>query len=139
MSDCEMLTLTAPNHIKYLQLIEACVAELCQIVGRPPEEAYALQLAIHEACTNVIEHAHGGDASAQVKLSFALGDDCLEIDVYDWGKGFDLTLVANHEPETLHERGYGLAIIKGVMNEVSYVRDPAQGNRLHLVKRFDGG
>jgi len=137
----ETVKLQVPSNTRYLSLVGACVAEVCRRVeGLPdPEKAtYDIQLAVNEAVVNAIKHAHGGSTLDQVKVVFSLLSRRLEIDIYDRGEGFDLTAVPDPDLGEPHEGGYGLMIIKKLMDEVSYHRDPEQGNQLHLVKYLGG-
>ena len=142
MKATETVTLQVPSNTRYLSLVGACVAEVCRRVeGLPDPEktTYDIQLAVNEAAVNAIKHAHGGSPHDQVKVIFSLFPGRLEIDIYDRGEGFDLAAVPEPDLEEPHEGGYGLMIIKELMDEVSYHRDPAHGNRLHLVKYLGGG
>ena len=141
MEATETVTLHVPSNTRYLSLVGACVAEVCRRVeGLPdPEKAtYDIQLAVNEAAVNAIKHAHGNRPHDQIKVVFSLFPRRLKIDIYDWGEGFDLTAVPDPDLEEPHEGGYGLMIIKKLMDEVSYHRDPARGNQLHLVKYLRG-
>ena len=141
MEATETVTLQVPSKTRYLSLVGACVVEVCRRVeGLPdPEQAtYDVQLAVNEAVVNAIEHAQSDRPHGQVKVVFSLLPRRLEIDIYDWGEGLDLAAIAEPDLEELHEGGYGLMIVKKLMDEVSYHRDPVRGNRLHLVKYLRG-
>ena len=141
MEATETITLQVPSNTRYLSLVGACVAEVCRRVeGLPDPEktTYDIQLAVNEAAVNAIKHAHGGSPHDQVKVIFSLFPGRLEIDIYDRGEGFDLAAVPEPDLEEPHEGGYGLMIIKELMDEVSYHRDPVRGNQLHLVKYLVG-
>ncbi len=53
-------------------------------------------------------------------------------------KSNEIAAVPEPDPDEPGEGGYGLLIIKELMDEVGYHCDPVQGNRLHLVKYFGG-
>lgn len=136
MSDNKAVVLVIPNQVRYLPLVGSCVVELCALDPRLGAEAVAIQLAVHEACTNVIEHAHGGEPLYVVRLEFSFDVEALRIYIYDQGDGFDPTVVPEPDPEALQERGYGVMIMRNVMDDVSYERGTAWGNRLTLTKRY---
>jgi serine/threonine-protein kinase RsbW len=141
METMETVTLTVPAHTRYLSLVRACAAELCHTIeslSHREQVIYDIQLVVSEAVTNAMLHAYGSRPDGRVQVVFSLLPGRLEIDVYDWGEGFDPTAVPKPDLEEPGESGYGLMIIRSLMDEVGYRRDPVQGNRLHLVKRVGG-
>ena len=78
-----------------------------------------------EACINAFEHADCHDE--QLHLTFRLGREpkgreWLEVEVLDRGKGFDHEKVEEPSPQKTfsshRKRGWGLQIIKSLMDEV---------------------
>ncbi|MFZ5918242.1 MAG: ATP-binding protein [Chloroflexota bacterium] len=156
MESAERIELVIPSQLKYLTVVGACVAELCQhIEGLEDAEqmAYNVQLAVHEGVANVIQHAYDNQPGFQVTLVFTLKPFSFEIEIRDQGKGFDLAATIDQEMtqaerlesamgegdfslELMGERQRGLLLMTQLMDEVSYQRDKEQGNRLCLVKRW---
>jgi len=58
------LELTLDARPQNLALIRLALAGVAANAGAPREVVSDLKLAVTEACTNVIQHAYGGDASA---------------------------------------------------------------------------
>jgi len=121
--DEERVELTIPSQLRYLPLVSACVRGFCR---------WTLGLR-----TNIIEHAYGGCADGQVKFVFRSRGSYLEIEISDHGKGFDFNSVPSPPLSALQEGGYGIFLIKKLVDEVSYQSDPVTGNHLRLVKYFD--
>ncbi|BCJ55529.1 hypothetical protein Asp14428_70040 [Actinoplanes sp. NBRC 14428] len=92
-----------------------------------------LELALTEACANVVNHAAGAD-SIQVRLDVA-ADRCA-IDVADNGAGFDTGEVA--EPDATSDRGRGLFLIKALSENVRMQSVPRRGSLIHFEKSFAG-
>jgi anti-sigma regulatory factor (Ser/Thr protein kinase) len=140
----EQVRLTIPSQTKYLAAIGACVTELCrQIEGLDDvkQVAYNLQLAVHEGVANVVEHAHADCPQAHVDVAFTLTPTSLEVEIKDYGPGFDLEAnlaraAAAIERGEISDRTRGLYLIKQLVDEVSYRRDAEHGNCLRLVKQF---
>ncbi len=111
--------------------LTACLAVL------QPQTGSALfaraELAVHEACMNVIDHANlpGGSTLA---LALALTDENLTVRVSDSGEPFDLAAVPIPDPHVLQPRGYGVKIIRALVSDLSY-RRLESSNELSL--RFD--
>ncbi|GIE92844.1 ATP-binding protein [Paractinoplanes rishiriensis] len=91
-----------------------------------------LEIAITEACTNVVKHASGAE-SFEVRLDVA--DDHCAIDVCDDGDGFDPDACAG-TPEASSERGRGLLLIKALGENVRMHSVPRRGSLIHFEKSF---
>jgi serine/threonine-protein kinase RsbW len=94
-----------------------------------------VELAVSEACTNAIRHPQDPDAEATVAIRFEVHEDRLVVEVKDRGAGFDLEKVPLPDFEELSEGGYGLFIIRRVMDEVFYTRGD-EYNTLIMKKYF---
>lgn len=122
------------------------LAQICEFVTVYAEEAgfdergvYAVQLAVDEAATNVIEHAYGGDDQGDMDITCKIDEQNLTVTIHDHGKTFN----PNHVPEPvtnvpleqLRSRGLGVFLIRKMMDEVCYEFSPTNGNTLTMVKR----
>lgn len=90
-----------------------------------------LELAITEACANVVNHASGTE-SFEVLLEVA--EDHCAIDVRDEGAGFDPAAVDT--PEAGSERGRGLFLIRALAENVRMQSAPRRGSLIHFEKSF---
>ncbi|RSM52803.1 ATP-binding protein [Actinoplanes sp. ATCC 53533] len=90
-----------------------------------------LELALAEACANVVRHATGADG-IEVRLDVA--EDRCAIDVADNGAGFDANAV--NDPEPGGERGRGLFLIKALSDNVRMQSTPRRGSLIHFEKTF---
>jgi serine/threonine-protein kinase RsbW len=133
------LTLTVPSATEHLALIREFVANVGSQAGLADDDVAKLELAVDEACANVIEHAHGHDSNKEVTVR-ATDAATLRIEVVDEGEGFDPTAVPTTPVEQMvHDRrtgGLGLRVMKSLMDEVSYEIVPGERNRLRLLKRI---
>ena len=120
--------------------------EICLHVGMGEFGCYQVEMAIDEACTNIIDHSYPGESAAGKEIedpglivrAFE-HKDRLVFEVVDWGRGFDFDdrPVQNLEKylKTNNERGLGMYIISRFFDNVEYRRDPQNGNHLRLTKR----
>jgi serine/threonine-protein kinase RsbW len=92
-----------------------------------------LEIALSEACANVINHADGAD-KFEVRLDVA--DDHCAIDVLDNGTGFDATEAGTAAPGGGSERGRGLFLIKALSENVRMHSTPRTGSLIHFEKSF---
>jgi len=91
-----------------------------------------LEIALTEACANVVKHASGAD-KFEVRLNVA-ADRCA-IDVLDNGTGFDAEAVTS-SPDASSERGRGLFLIKALSENVRMQSTPRHGSLIHFEKSF---
>jgi serine/threonine-protein kinase RsbW len=132
--------LDLPASYAYLSLVGSCLAAIVEQVDNLPEAEqtlYAIQLAVHETCANIIEHAYAEQRGGRVQI--IITRDMLRrrlvVDIYDTGRPFDIQRVAPPDLETPQEGGYGLFLIQSLMDELVYVPQPS-GNRWRLVKHL---
>ena len=133
-------TLHVPSSTENLALIRDFVSIIGTQAGLNESEVGKLELAVDEACANVIEHAYGHDTTKEVIVRATFDDEALRIDVEDTGRGFDPASVPSSELERLvSERksgGLGMRLMKSLMDEVRYEIEPGKKNELHMVKRI---
>ncbi|MFN2455420.1 MAG: ATP-binding protein [Pyrinomonadaceae bacterium] len=133
-------TLHVPSSTENLALIREFVATIGTQAGLDSKGVAQLELAVDEACANVIEHAYGHDATKEVVVRGTFDQDELRISVEDTGRGFDPDSVPPAELERLvQERksgGLGMRLMKSLMDEVHYEIEPGKKNELHMVKRL---
>ncbi|MGJ3253240.1 MAG: ATP-binding protein [Elainellaceae cyanobacterium] len=116
--------LHVPSDLKFLNIVEGwllgCLeTELGDSVDWS-RQANRLRLVLVEAYSNVVRHAHREQPNLPVliRLEVKARDVCLEI--WDYGKGFDLSTYLPPEPGDLQEGGYGWLILNRLMDRVEY-------------------
>ncbi|MDP9194793.1 MAG: ATP-binding protein [Acidobacteriota bacterium] len=133
-------TLDVPSTTENLALIREFVTRVGVQAGLNEVEVGQLELAVDEACANVIEHAYGDDKTKQVMVRAVFDEDALRIHVIDTGKGFDPTQVPEQELKELIAKrktgGLGMRLIKTLMDEVHYDIEPGKKNELRMVKKL---
>lgn len=121
------------------------VHKVCRFASRAAEEAglnesdtFHCQLAVDEACTNIIEHAYAGEDQGEIRVACEASGGELTISLTDQGTPFDPTAVPDPAPfrsiEEINVGGYGLYFMRRVMTLVDYTTD-GRGNTLTMVKR----
>jgi len=123
--------------VSELPRIVEFVDDACEQAAINPAQRFNLQLAVEEACMNVIEHAYGGKGG-EVTVCFEVDGADVQITVTDHGKPFDPDQVAMPDlSKPLEERpvgGLGIYLMQQLMDEVEF-EFSAEGNRLRMVKR----
>jgi serine/threonine-protein kinase RsbW len=97
-----------------------------------------LEIALTEACANVVKHADGAD---EYEVLLDVARDGCAIDVVDSGAGFDpaeATALAEpgEVPDPTEERGRGLFLIRALSDNVRMASSPRSGSLIHFEKRF---
>jgi serine/threonine-protein kinase RsbW len=141
MPDFERIfTLQVPSSTENLALIREFVTTIGNQAGLLPAGVAQLELAVDEACANVMEHAYGRDMTKEVTLRATIDGDILEIDVIDTGKSFDPSAVPQMELEKLISNrksgGLGMRLMNALMDEVHYEMIPGKKNQLRMIKRL---
>jgi serine/threonine-protein kinase RsbW len=133
--------LRVPSSTENLALIREFVGSAALQAGFNSSEIAKLELAVDEACANVIEHAYGHDITKEVIVRATLDDETLCIDVEYTGNGFDPSTVNQEELEQLISKrktgGLGMRLMKTLMDEVRYEIEPGKKNALHMMKRLN--
>jgi serine/threonine-protein kinase RsbW len=132
--------LHVPSSTENLSMIRDFVGSIGERAGFGKRDLMQLELAVDEACANVIEHAYGSDTTHEVTVKATLDADAVEIRIIDTGRGFDPSLVKPEDTESLIAQGksggLGMRIISRVMDEVKYEIGPGQKNELRMIKRL---
>lgn len=119
----QKFTLHVPSSTQNLAMIRDFVASVGEQAGLDEGEVAKLELAVDEACANVIEHAHGHDVTKEVVVRATFDERTLHIEVLDTGHGFDPTRLLPADVGALvHDRrsgGLGMTVMRSLMDEVS--------------------
>ncbi|MEW5957671.1 MAG: ATP-binding protein [Chloroflexota bacterium] len=131
--------LTVRGYFKNLAKIADFIARAALAAGLDERAAYAVQMAVDEACTNIIEHSYGGEGRGRIRLCCQVQATGLEITIYDQGRPFEPDQIP--QPDTaasLAERplgGLGLFLMRKLVDTVDFEFNTPHGNRLILFKR----
>jgi anti-sigma regulatory factor (Ser/Thr protein kinase) len=123
----ERLSVPVTRHLTRAALDEVGVLE---------EDAELVELALAEACGNVVEHSGPGDC---YEVSMTVSAALAEIRVVDEGRGFDHRSLGGEMADPDAARGRGIALMHALVDQVLFESRPEVGTIVHLVKflRFD--
>ncbi len=116
------------------------VTHLALEAGFGEQALYEIQVAVDEACANIVHHAYGDKDHGDMELACKTDDRMFVICVRDWGESFAPEEIADpnvHAP--LDERslgGLGLFLIRQFMDELHFAFDREQGNELIMSKKL---
>ena len=133
-----MATLSLDADLAQLTTIREFVSRSGRELDLDERTIYDLQLAVDEACTNVIQHAYAGRGGA-MEVTVEPDEGGVRVTVRDWGEPFEFQKVPEPNVATpLEQRelgGLGLFLMHQVMDDVLFDFDAEQGNTLTMVKR----
>jgi serine/threonine-protein kinase RsbW len=132
--------ITVASKLENLGKIGNFLGETGNLLALPPELLADVQTAVDEACTNIIQHAYGMRADRPITIGCRLRNAEFIVRIRDFGQPFAPDLVPVPDPDAgIRERrvaGYGVFLMKRLMNRVKYRFDERRGNELTMVKRL---
>lgn len=140
-------SIVVPGSPDALPVIRDMITQAATRCGFAPEEIAKIEMAVDEACTNIIEHAyhalreHHLPEEAEIEVHALEHTDRLEITILDHSL-HDFP-VLDHAPEDIEQyfseqkkRGMGLFIIRSFVDDVRHRFVDGRGNELLLIKYF---
>ena len=132
--------IVVPGDPRSLALVRSFVGHLAANAGFDDVEAQKIEVAVDEACANIIEHAYSEMAQKPpVSIQIALREDDFVVQIVDEGKSFDKT---NYRAPTFpkhwddgNTRGVGVYLIHQCMDSVDFSKTAGEKNQLRLVKK----
>ncbi|MGE5707672.1 MAG: ATP-binding protein [Bacteroidota bacterium] len=130
---------TFANTTACLHGIRAFVREKAQGMGFGEDDLDRIELAVDEACANVVEHAYpeGQVVEDGLHLCLRLDYGKLTIVIADRGVPFDAKSIQNPDMEEylaeMRIGGLGIYLMRTLMDQVDYDTKPGQ-NEVKLVK-----
>ena len=134
-SSANIFTLNIPSRTDNLEIIRDFIIGIARKFGFNDDGIGEIELAVDEACANVIKHAYNYDENKKIDITVETNSSKLTIIISDQGRGFDPDKLESPEQRLQkHARGgLGIALIKKVMDEVSFELNPGN-NHVRMVK-----
>lgn len=133
-----MKTKTFPASYKNLTSISRFIVDIATEAGFSPGDVYAIQTAVDEACSNIIDHAYGEENVGDIKITVKQSNDKLKIILIDQGETFEPDDVPEPDItsplELRKERGLGIFFMRKLMDDVFFEFSQTKGNILTLIK-----
>jgi len=128
---------------RFGSIVDACafVVAGAEKAGFSVDELFRIELACDEACTNIIEHAYGGENVGEIRITWQIDDETFSITMFDDGLPFDPDEVP--PPEIPSDRdnldglkigGLGIHFMRNLMDEIHFSREVKKGNTLVMIK-----
>ena len=131
-------TLKISNEMSEIIKILEYIEQLAVNGGFSAEEVNDILISAEEICVNVIMYGFPQKMQAQFEIEAWMEENRITIIVKDKGIPFDPTRLFEHPQEFNMRResdgGYGLLLIRELMDEVKYSYDAEKGNMTTLTK-----
>jgi serine/threonine-protein kinase RsbW len=133
------ITLSVPGRYDQLEQISSFIEQAGLEAGLDDVAIGRCQLAVDEACTNIIEHGYEGEDRGTIDITCQAGHVGLTIIITDQARPFDVSGVPEPHLKTssieeVQVGGLGLYFMRKVMDVVEFSTSDA-GNRLVLTKK----
>ena len=140
-SDEKVIELSLPSKLGYERVAMDAASTLANRMGFHHDRVDALKTAVSEAVTNAIEHGNQHDEAKKVVVVMNARDGELIVSVQDEGnKLLDpgrLTklpeIEQKYEPGDIDRGGWGIWLIRELMDEVEFTTAPSGGNHVRMV------
>lgn len=108
------------------------IAQALEVVGVEPDTISDVEIALSEACSNVLRHARSGD-TYEVHAGF--DEERAFLEVVDQGSGVDESADLRQADDEA-ESGRGVTLMKALMDVVRFESRAGDGSSVILEKRL---
>ena len=136
----QVVELEIPARPEYVGLVRLVISSVAADRRNLDGERVAdLKLAVSEACTNAVEAQDATTAVGRVVVRCFEDDSRFEVQVDDFGRGFDLAAIPTHQAmresaDLDRESGLGIPLIHALVDEVEF-RSSSKGTSVRMVLR----
>jgi serine/threonine-protein kinase RsbW len=127
------LTLALPRDEYSVPVARRVLSRSLDVLGVDEGVVADIELALTEACTNVLDHATDTD---EYEVSAGLDGTVCVIEVIDRGGGFDSATKGLAEADPSAEDGRGIQLMRALVDKVTFTSRPQVGTVVHLEKQL---
>lgn len=143
----DLRRLSVPARIENIPAITSFVTQAAEAAGFGETDSFHCQMAVDEACTNIVEHAYAGRDDGRIDVACQVEPGDVTIWITDSGQRFDPAAIP--EPDLtgrsvaeIEPGGIGMHLMRKMMDEVEFSFASGQ-NQLRMRKqgeaRFSAG
>lgn len=139
----KVIELRLPSKLGYERVAMDTASSLARRMGFHQDRVEALKTAISEAVTNAIEHGNQHDAAMKVVVLLTARNDELIISVADQGRKTLEEACTQQTPQIsdamlrADKGGWGIWLIRELMDEVEFTTEPSGGNQVRMVVHLE--
>ena len=128
------LTLALPRDQVSVPVVRQILTSSLTVLGVTRDVVADIQLALTEACTNVLDHAQESD---EYEVSAGIDGTLCVIEVVDRGRGFEADGRGHTAADLEAEEGRGIQLMRELVDQVTFERHDSHGTVVHLEKRLE--
>jgi serine/threonine-protein kinase RsbW len=128
-------TFTISSDLSEVERAREWISTLAQQSGLSSQENYELQLAVSETCTNAIKHAYAMEKGHTIVLSANIDNSRICLKTRDFGIKLDSDSYQEPNLDKPSESGYGIYILRRLMDELDFDLSHSEGTEVTMVKR----
>jgi serine/threonine-protein kinase RsbW len=136
------IEIKVPCRPEYVRTIRRLIADFAENHEIPRSAAEEIEIAASEAVTNIVRHAYMDRRRMPgVRVKCAHRRYGLLVEVMDRGRGFHAPgdgVIPHVDLDLDREGGYGILLIKCLMDEVNYISKPDVGTKIKMTKAVHG-
>lgn len=125
------LTLALPRDELSVPVVRRVLKQAMTTLGVEGEVTADIELALTEACTNVLDHAKDSD---EYEVSAGIDGRTCVIEVVDRGGGFVAHDLGHAEADSGAEDGRGIQLMRALVDKLEFDSDTSSGTVVHLEK-----
>jgi anti-sigma B factor antagonist len=126
------------SDVRHLASMRAFIVRVCRRAwGRDATEEVLgrLELAVQEAATNILRHSYRGEADRPIELTVEADPAQVSITFAHQGSDFDPASVAPPLFDGSRFGGFGVYLIRELVDEVTYATDASGHQLIRLIKK----
>lgn len=123
--------LCLPRDASSVPTVRRLLSSTMHTLGIEDDCVNDIEVAVTEACTNVLKHAVGSAEEYEVEVE--LNHERAQISVIDAGYGFDASIHGS-DIEMSRESGRGILLMKALVDTVEFKSEPRAGTIVNLTK-----
>jgi serine/threonine-protein kinase RsbW len=138
-----VITFSIDSDMNKVSLVGQLIQHICRLSGFTEDESARVELAVVEAINNVIEHSYNMEINHKVEVICRLLENKISVDICDEGHSLNPNALKApsedgdpSEINNLLDGGWGLNIIKSIMDQVTYSSSNGV-NCMNLIKRLN--
>ena len=133
----DVIELSVPSRPGLEQVAIDAAASIAKLMGFTEDRVEDLKTAVEEACINSIEHGNKQKGDSKVLVELIADEYKLQVDIHDRGDkipddiqepDIDAKIAKKQVP-----RGWGLFLIKNLMDKVEFEWSPETGNVTRMI------
>jgi serine/threonine-protein kinase RsbW len=125
------LSLSLPRDAMSVPIARRVAVHSLRSVGFVDDDVWDAEIAIAEACSNVVSHCAESDP---YEVRMQVTDATLFMEVVDAGHGFDGVTVGHEDSPGTAESGRGIQLMRAMVDDVRFAYLPGRGNVVSMSK-----